>query len=59
MPDYFSLCGFIFELGFHGCDFGREFGEELAGYGIAVVGRIEGEDPNVAGVGGGDVADCY
>lgn len=57
MPDYFSFRRFIFDLGFHGCDFRGEFREELAGYGIAVVGGFEGEDADVAGVRGGDVAD--
>lgn len=59
MTDRFSLHRLIFDLFFNGIDFGREFGEELAGYGIAVVGAFEGEDADVAGVGGGDVADCY
>ena len=57
MTDYFSLCGLIFDLVSHGCDLGGEFQEELAGYGIAVAGGFEGEDADVAGVGGGDVAD--
>ena len=59
MTDDFSFGRFIFDLVFHGGDFGREFGEELAGYGIAVVGTVEGEDADVAGVRGGDVADAY
>ena len=59
MTDDFSFGRFIFNLVFYGSDFGRELGEELAGYGIAVVGTVEGEDADVAGVRGGDVADCY
>ena len=59
MTDYFSFSGFIFDLFFYGSDFGGELGEELAGYGIAIVGAVEGENADVAGVRGGDVADCY
>ena len=59
MTNNFSFGRLILDLFFHGSDFGRELGEELAGYGIAIVGTIEGEDADVAGVRGGDVADCY
>ena len=59
MTDHFPFGCLIFDLFFHGSDFGGELGEELAGYGIAVVGTVEGEDADVAGVWGGDVADCY
>ena len=59
MTDDFSFGRFIFNLFFYGSDFGGELGEELAGYGIAVVGTVEGEDADVAGVRGGDVADGY
>ena len=59
MTDHFSFGSFIFDLFFHGKDFGGELGEELAGYGIAIVGAVEGENADVAGVRGGDVADCY
>ena len=59
MTNNFSFGRLIFYLVFHGSDFGGEFGEELAGYGIAIVGTIEGEDADVAGVWRGDVADCY
>ena len=59
MTNNFSFGRLILYLFFHGSNFGRELGEELAGYGIAIVGTIEGEDADVAGVRGGDVADCY
>ena len=59
MTNHFSFGRFIFKFFFYGSDFGREFGEELTGYGIAVVGTVEGEDADVAGVRGGDVADGY
>ncbi len=59
MTNNFSSGRLIFDLFFHGGNFRRELGEELAGYGIAIVGTIEGEDADVAGVRGGDVADCY
>ena len=59
MTDNFSFGRLIFDLFFHGSNFGRELGEELAGYGIAIVGTIQGEDADVAGVWRWDVADCY
>ena len=37
----------------------RELGEELAGDGVAVVRGVEGEDPDVACVWGGDVGGFY
>ena len=59
MTDNFPFVGLIFDLFFHDSDFGGELGEELAGYSIAVVGTVKGENADVAGVWGGDVADCY
>ena len=59
MTNNFSFGRLIFDLFFHGSDFVGKLGEELAGYGIAVVGTVEGEDADVASVRGGDVADCY
>lgn len=59
MTNHFPFGRLIFDLFFHGSDFGGEFGEELAGYGIAIAGTIEREDADVAGVRCGDVADCY
>ena len=59
MTNNFSFDRLILNLFFHGSDFRRELGEELAGYGIAIAGTIEGEDADVTGVRGGDVADCY
>ena len=59
MTNNLAFGRFIFDLVFHGGDFGGELGEELARYGIAVVGTVEGEDADVADVRGGDVADGY
>ena len=59
MTNHFSFGRLIFDLFFYCSDFGRELREKLAGYCIAIVGTLKGEDADVAGVRGGDVADCY